>query len=91
MTVTLEIPFEIEAVLDAKAKLFGLALPDYLLSVLEANVDEEYSMSVEEIASVQQALAEGDAGDKGMLLEDFRAEMDARIKGLKQRRLEVAA
>ena len=91
MTVTLEIPSAIEAVLDAKAKLFGLALPDYLVSVLEANVDEEYSISVEEIASVQQALAEGDGGDKGMLLEEFRAEMNARIKGLKQGRLESVA
>ncbi len=91
MTVTLEIPPEMEVVLTAKAELFGLALPDYLFSLLETNVDDEYSMTVEEIASVQEGLAELHAGDKGMLLEDFRAEMTAKMERMKQQTMEVAA
>ena len=91
MTVTLEIPAEMEQVLSAKAKLFGLALPDYLFSVLEANTDDESSLTVEEIASVQEGLAELHAGDNGMLLEDFRAEMTAKMERMKQQTQEVAA
>ncbi len=91
MTVTLEIHAEMEKVLSAKAKLFGLTLPDYLFSVLEANTDDEYSLTVEEIVSVQEGLAELHAGDKGMLLEDFRAEMTAKMDRLKPQATEVAA
>ncbi len=90
MTVTLEIPPEMEAVLSAKAKLFGLSLSDYLFSLLEADTDDDYSLSVEEIASVQQGLADIEAGDKGISLEEFKAEMEAKIALLKQK-VEVAA
>ncbi len=91
MTVTLELPPDMEAVLTAKAELFGLALPDYLFSVLEADTDDEYSLTVEEIASVQEGLAELHAGDKGILLEDFHAEMMTKMERLKQQKMEVAA
>ncbi len=91
MTVTLEIPPEMEVVLTAKAELFGLALPDYLFSLLETNVDDEYSLTVEEIASVQEGLAELHAGDKGMLLEDFRTEMTKKMERTKQQAMEVVA
>ena len=91
MTVTLEIPAELEKVLSAKANLFGLALPDYLFSVLEANTDDEYSLTVKEIASVQEALADRKMGNKGISLE----ELDERMKVNKERRnqqtVEVAA
>ncbi len=90
MTVTLNIPPEMEAVLSAKAELFGLSLPDYLFSLLETETDDHYSLSVEEIASVQQGLAELEAGDKGISLEEFKAEMEAEIALLKQK-VEVAA
>ena len=77
MTVTLEIPAEIESVLSAKAELFGLALPEYIFSLCEMATDDEYSLSVEEIASVQQGLAEIESDEPGMLLEDYRAEVMA--------------
>ena len=91
MTVTLELPPNMEVVLSAKAKLFGLALPDYLFSVLEAETDTEYSLTAEEIASVQKGLAELHAGGKGIPLEDFRAEMTAKMERMKQQPQEVAA
>lgn len=78
MTVTLELPPGMEAVLSAKAALFGLTLPDYLLSVLEADTDDDDSLTAEEIASVQTALADTEAGDKGILLEDYWAEVMAK-------------
>lgn len=90
MTVTLDIPPEMEAVLSAKANIFGLPLSDYLFSLLEADTDEDYSLSVEEIAGVQQGLAGIEAGDKGISLEEFKAEMEARI-ALREQKVKVAA
>ena len=90
MTVTLTIPPEMEAVLSAKAELFGLSLPDYLFSLLQTDIDDYYSLSVEEVASVQQGLADVKAGDKGISLEEFKAEMDAKI-ALREQKVEVAA
>ena len=91
MTVTLEIPAEMESVLSAKAELFGLALPAYVFSLCEADADENYSLTVEEIASVQQGLAEIKAGDKGISLEDFDKEMTAKMEHLKQHPVKIAA
>lgn len=90
MTVTLEIPPAMASILSAKAELFGLALPDYLFSLLETNVDDYFSLSVEEIVAVQQGLADVEAGDKGISLEEFGAEMDAKIALRKQQKAEDA-
>ena len=78
MTVTLEIPAEIESVLSAKAELFGLALPEYIFSLCEAAADDYYSLSLEEISTVQERIADREAGDKGILLEDWRTEVLAK-------------
>jgi len=85
MTVTLEIPAEIEPVLSAKTKLFGLALPEYVFSLCETAADDYYSLSVEEIASAQEALADIEGGDKGISLEDFDKEMQLKME---QRKIE---
>ena len=92
MTVTVTLPPEIEAVLAKKAELHGLALPDYLFSLAEADADDYYSLSVEEIVSIKQGLAELKAGDHGMLLGDFHAEMMARrAERLKPQDIEAVA
>ena len=91
MTVTLEIPAEMQSVLQAKADLFGLALPDYVFSLCETATDDCYSLSVEEIAGVQEALADIEAGDKGISLEDFDKEMQAKMEQRKSQRMKVAA
>lgn len=78
MTVTLEISTEIEAVLSAKAELFGLALPDYVFSLCEAAADDYYSLSLEEISTVQERIADREAGNEGILLEDLRIEVLAK-------------
>lgn len=41
MTVTSDIPAEMESVLSAKAELFGLALPDYVFSLCEADIEDD--------------------------------------------------
>ena len=82
MTVTLEIPSEIEAVLSAKTEVQGLALPDYLLSLCEADADEDYSLSAEDIESIQQGLEELHAGDKGISLEEVHSKMMTAISRL---------
>ena len=84
MTITLEIPAEMETVLGAKAKLFGLALPEYVFSLCETATDDYYSLSVDEIAGVQEALADIEAGDKGISLEDFDKEMQAKMEQRKR-------
>ena len=74
MTIALEIPAEMESVLSAKAKLFGLALPEYIFSLCEAAADDSYSLSLEEISTVQERIAGREAGNEGILLEDWRLE-----------------
>lgn len=86
MTLTLDMPPDTEAVLREKAARRGQALPDYLLTLAEADVFEESDMTdaedqadfEEAAAASREALADFDAGDRGMLLEDYRAEMEAR-------------
>jgi hypothetical protein len=78
MTITLEIPAEMELVLGAKAERFGLALPEYIFSLCEVAADDDYSLSLEEISIVQERITDREAGNKGILLEDWWAEVLAK-------------
>ena len=91
MTITLEIPAETESILSAKAALFGLALPDYVFSLCRAAADDYYSLSVEEIAGVQKALEDIEAGDRGISLEELDEKMKANSERRKQKAAEVTA
>lgn len=91
MTVTLELPPEMEVQLSERAAIFGQALPDYLLTLAEADIQGGYELSEEEITIINEGLAELHAGDKGISLEEFHAEMMATIAHLKQKELEAAA
>ena len=91
MTITLKIPAEMEVVLSAKADLFGLTLPDYIFSLCEAAADNCYSLSAEEIAGVQKALADIETGDKGISLDELDERMKANSERRKQQTVEVAA
>ncbi len=88
MTVTLELPPDLEPEIAARAAERGQAVPDYLLTLAEADVYGEIEMSEEEreevIAIIQQELEGLHAGDKGMLLEDYRAEVMAEYHRQKQ-------
>ena len=95
MTVTLELPPDLEAELSERAALRGQAITDYFLTLAQADLYGEHDLSEaereEEVAIIQQGLAELHAGDKGMLLEDYRAEVMAEYRRHKQQSLEVAA
>ena len=91
MTVTLEIPPEMEAQLCERAAKRGQSVTDYLMTLAESEDYFDISLSEEEIASVEQGLAELHAGEKGISLEEFDAEMKATIARLKQKELKVAA
>lgn len=96
MIVTLDIPPDLEPLLQEKATQRGQALPDYLLSLAEADLyDDDWQTDEdreEEIAIIQQGLADLRAGDKGMLLEDYRAEVMAKREARKQQQsLEAVA
>ena len=81
MTVTLELPPDMEAELSERAAQRGQAITDYFLILAEADLSGEIEMSEAEqkevAAIIEQGLAELHAGDKGMLLEDYRAEVMA--------------
>ncbi len=81
MTVTLNIPSDMEPLLQEKAAQRGQAIPDYLLTLTEAALYEDWQSAEEreeEIAIIEQGLAELHAGDRGILLEDYRAEVMAK-------------
>ena len=96
MTVSLDIPPALEPLLQENATLRGQALPDYILSLAEAGLhagielyDDDWQTGEdreEEVAIVQERMADRVAGDKGILLEDYRAEVmakrEARKRGL---------
>jgi len=85
MTVTLEIPAEMEEQLCERAARRGQSVTDYLMSLAESEdyftiYDwEDEADHQEAIAVIEQGLAELHAGDKGMLLEtgfaSFRSEL----------------
>jgi len=77
MTVTLEIPIEVESAIRARAEQYDLPLSDYFISLYKADVEEDYSLSPQEIIIIQQGLEELRAGNKGILLEDLRFEVNA--------------
>ena len=95
MTVTLDIPPDMETLLQEKATQQGQGLPDYLLSLAEADLYEDDWQTdedrEEEIAIIHQGLADLHAGDKGMLLEDYRAEVMAKREARKQQSLKAVA
>jgi hypothetical protein len=88
MTVTLNIPPDLETLLQEKATQQGQELPDYLLALAEADLyasdwqtDQDRE---EEIAIVQERMADRIAGEKGILLEDYRAQVLAKREPRKQ-------
>ena len=84
MTVTLELPPDLEADLSKRAAQRGQALTDYFLTLAEEDLYEIAEMSAEEQEEVAALLHERIqsrlAGDKGILLEDYRADVLAKRK-----------
>lgn len=90
MTVTLELPPDTEAGLRERAAKRGQSVTDYLLTLAEFGDDLDLSLSEEEISSVQEGLAEIEAGDKGVSLEEFHTEMMATLARIKQSHAQAA-
>lgn len=84
MTVTLELPPDMEAELSERAAQRGQAITDYFLTLAEEDLHGMTGMSAEEqeevAAILEEELAGVHSGDKGMLLEDYRAEVMARYQ-----------
>ena len=83
MTVILELPPESEANLRERAAKYGQSVTDYLLTLSEFEDELDFSLSEEEILSVQQGIAEFEAGDRGVSLEEFDEHMRATLAHLK--------
>ncbi len=84
MTVTLELPADLEADLSERAAQRGQAIQDYFLTLAEEDLYGMAEMSAEEqeeIAAVlHERMQDRLAGDKGILLEDYWAEVMAKRK-----------
>ena len=97
MTVTLEIPPEMEAQLCDRATRRGQSVTDFLMTLAESEdyyyiYDwEDEAEHQEVIAVIEQRLADVEAGEKGELLEDFHEDMLARIEERKQKATGAAA
>ena len=80
MTVTLEIPTETAVYLKHRADYNGLTLAEYLQELVAADeADTEETVKI-----VNEALADLKAGERGMLLEDYIATVQARQAARKQ-------
>lgn len=81
MTVTLELPPDLEAELSERAAQRGQAITDYFLTLAEEDLYGMTEMSAEEqeevAAILEEEIAGVHSGDQGMLLEDYRAEVMA--------------
>lgn len=81
MTVTLELPPDLEAELSERAAQRGQAITDYFLTLAEEDLYSMTEMSAEEqeevAAILEEEIAGVHSGDQGMLLEDYRAEVMA--------------
>ena len=81
MTVTLELSPEAEADLRERAARRGQTVTDYLLTLARSEDPadapwwEDEADRADAIAIIRQGLADLHAGDKGMLLEDYRAQV----------------
>ena len=84
MTVTLELPPDLEAKLSERAAQRGQAIQDYFLTLAEEDLYGLAEMSVEEqeevAAILQERIADRLAGDKGILFEDYKAGVLAKRK-----------
>ncbi len=98
MTVTLEIPPDMEAQLCDRAAKRGQTVTDYLMTLAESEdyfyiYDwEDEADHQEEIAIIEQRLADVEAGDKGIMLEEYSAlVMAKRATRPEQREVKAAA
>ena len=84
MTITLELPPDLEADLSERAAQRGQAITDYFLTLAEEDLYGMAEMSAEEqeevAAILEEELAGVHSGDKGMLLEEYRAEVMAEYR-----------
>ena len=91
MTLTLELSPDAEADLRERAERRGQSVADYLLTLAEWQDSEDWSLSEETIAVIEEGLADLHAGDKGMSMEEFQAEMLTTIAHLKSEKVEAMA
>jgi len=93
MTVTLTIPPDMQPLLEEKAAQRGQALPDYLLTLAEADIYEGWQSEEdreEEIAILKERIQDRLSGEKGVLLEDYWAGVMAKRAARKQQQVAQA-
>jgi len=80
MTLMLNLSPETEARLHEIASLHGQKPEEYTSSLLDRWLREDEQEFAEAVAAVREGLADLEAGDRGMLLEDYRAQLEAEYR-----------
>lgn len=91
MTITLELSPDAETSLRERAAKRGQSIVDYLLTLAEWEDYTGLSLSEETIAVIEEGLTDLHAGDKGISMEEFHAEMMTTIAHLKPKKVGVTA
>ncbi len=91
MTLTLELSPDAEADLRERAEKRGQSVADYLLALAEWADYADFSLSEETIAVIEEGIAEFRAGDRGISMEEFQADMMVTLVHLTSQKSEVAA
>jgi len=91
MTVILDVPPALEPLLQERAARRGQSVADYLLTLAEWDDFADFSLSEETIAVIEEGVADFRAGDRGVSMEEFQAEMMVTLASLTSQKSKVTA
>ncbi len=91
MTLMLNLSPETEARLHEMASLHGQKPEEYTSSLLDNWLREDEQDFAASAATIREGLADLEAGDRGMLLEDYRAQLEAEYRQEDTARSSLAA
>lgn len=91
MTLTLELPLDVETRLQELSSLHGQPPAEYALHLLDDWLREDEQDLSESVAALRQGLADLEAGDRGVLLEDYRTQLEAEYQRQDEASVSLAA
>jgi len=91
MTVTLDIPPALEPLLQERAARRGQSVADYLLTLAEWADYADFALSEETIAIIEEGVADFRAGDRGISMDEFQAEIMVTLAHLTSQKSKVTA
>lgn len=80
MALILNLTPEVEAHLHEMASQHGQKPEEYTLSLLDEWVRQDEREFTEAVSAIREGLADLEAGDRGMLLEDYRSQLEEQYR-----------